>query len=67
VVTDSGDGRNWWEVIPGMIGTDSGAELVPECSTLRSRMYSHHLLVLIAISLVIVGKSNFILDCVCTQ
>jgi hypothetical protein len=67
VVTESGDGRHWWEVISGIVGTDSGAEPVPECSTSLGRMYSHHLLDLIAVLSVIVGKSNFILDCVCTQ
>jgi hypothetical protein len=29
------DSRNWWELIPG-------AEPVPQCSTLRNRMYSRH-------------------------
>jgi hypothetical protein len=40
VVTDSVYGRNWWEPIPGIVGTDSGAEPVAECSTSRNRIYS---------------------------
>jgi hypothetical protein len=40
VVTDSVYGRNSWELILGIVGTDSRAELVPECSTSRNIMYS---------------------------
>jgi len=40
VVTGSVYGRNWWELIPGIVGTDSRAEPVPECLPTRNRMYS---------------------------
>jgi hypothetical protein len=40
VISDSMYGRNLWKLTFGIVGTDCGAEPVPECSTSRNRMYS---------------------------
>jgi hypothetical protein len=43
LVRNSGICRNWWELIPGIVVTDSGSEPVLEYSTSRNRMYSQQI------------------------
>ncbi len=56
MVTDSVYGRNSWELILGIVGTDSRAELVPECSTSRNIMYSLNM------PLSLIKKSAYLLE-----